>query len=156
MVGDDHAEARGVLESPSHDRGILDAVAVVGENLHAQRGHLCHRRQQPAFSADRYRASGPHVAASALGQVEYVAHDRGRVRRRLGIRHGDDRGVAAERRRPSPGLDRLGFFGPGLPQMGVQVNQARGDDAAARVEHDGAWPATAQPWLDLCHDLTFH
>ncbi len=44
------------------------------------------------------------------------------------------RGVAAERRGPGPGLDRLGLLPAGLAQVGVEVDQAGGDDAAAGVE----------------------
>ena len=33
------------------------------------------------------------------------------------------------------GLDRLGLLPPGLAQVGVQVDQAGADDAAAGVEH---------------------
>ena len=106
--------------------------------------------------ADRYGPGRADVAAGALGQVEDLADDRGRVRRGLGIGHRHDRRVTAERGGTSAGLDRLGFFGPGLAQMGVQVDQAGRDDAAARVEHDGARPAAAQPRLDGSHDLTFH
>ena len=105
---------------------------------------------------DRYRPCRPDVAAGALGQVEDLAHHRSRVSRRLGIGHRDDRCVTAERRSTRAGLDRLGLFGPGLPQMGVQVDQAGRDDAAARVEHDGARPAAAQPRLDRGHDLALH
>ena len=51
---------------------------------------------------------------------------------RLGVGHGHDRGVAAERGRPGAGLDRLGLLAAGLAQVGVQVDQARADQAAAR------------------------
>ena len=60
---------------------------------------------------------------------------RGAVDGRLGVRHGDDGGEAAERGGPRAGLDGLGFLAPGLAQVRVQVDQPGRDDAAAGVEH---------------------
>ena len=36
-------EAPRVLEGPAHDRHVLDAGAVVGEEAHPERGQLAHR-----------------------------------------------------------------------------------------------------------------
>ena len=45
VLGQGDAEAAGVLEGPAHEAVVLHAGAVVGEEPHAERGHLGHRRQ---------------------------------------------------------------------------------------------------------------
>ena len=68
VLGQGDAEAGGVLERPAHQAGVLHAVAVVGEEAHAEGGHLGHRRQRsparptvmaPATSTSHSAASRP-------------------------------------------------------------------------------------------------
>ena len=130
------AQRRGVLQSPSHQPPVLHPGAVVGEQAHPQRGHLGHRRQLGAGPADGDGAGHPDVAqrAGCSAQVEHLTDDGGRVDDRLGVGHGHDRGAAAQGRGSGAGLDRLRLLPARLPQMGVQVDQPRRDDASVGVE----------------------
>ena len=140
VLGQRDAEARGVLEGAAHEPRVLHAGAVVGEEAHAERRHLRHRRQLLAGAADGDGTGDVDVAQRGGAELQHLAHDGGAVDRRLGVRHGDDRGVAAERGGPRAGLDRLGLLAARLAQVGVQVDEAGADDAPAGVEHR-AWPS---------------
>ena len=79
-------------------------------------------------TGDRDVAGGPR-------RLKHVRHDRGRVAGGLGVGHGDDGRVAAERAGPRARLDRLGLLSAGLAQVRVQVDEPGPDRAARRVEH---------------------
>ena len=119
---------------------VLHAAAVVGEDPHAERRQLAHRRERPrparpTVMAPLTRTShSPAVSPS----VEHLAHHGGGVDGRLGVGHGQHGGEAAEGGGPAAGLDRLGLLAARLAQVGVEVDEARGDDAAGGVEHRGA------------------
>ena len=53
VLGQRDAEALGVVEGAPHERAVLHAGAVVGEERHAERGQLAHRRQRVARPARR-------------------------------------------------------------------------------------------------------
>ena len=137
VLGEHDVEPERVLQRPAHQQRVLHAVAVVGEEPHAGGGQLGERGERPR----RARPTVMHPAGStshsparlALGAHE-LDHAR-RVLRRVGVRHRHDRGEPAERGGPAAGLDRLGLLVAGLAQVGVEVDEARRDDAAAGVEH---------------------
>ena len=96
-------------------------------------------RRSPA----RPTVMAPATATSAMARsasVEDVAHRLGRVQGGLGVGHGHHGGEAPEGGGPGPGLDGLGLLAARLAQVGVEVDQARGDHAAAGVQH------AAPPW----------
>ena len=137
VLGERDAEPARVLEGAAHQRRVLHAAPVVGEQANAERRHLGHRRQAIALPADGDRASNVHVAqARLLPEIEDLVHHRGAIDRRLGVRHRDDGREASERRRSRTALDRLGLFAAGLAQVRVEIDQPRGDDAPRRVERD--------------------
>ncbi len=115
---------------------VLDAVAVVGEEAHAEAassaigGEPLPARptvMAAAAAARRQSASRPSCSTSFddAGAVDAPA-------RVLGI--ATTAGEAAEGGGPAAGLDGLGLLLAGLAQVGVEVDEARGDDAAAGVE----------------------
>ena len=135
VLRQDHAEVGGVLERPAHQRRILHAAPVVGEQAHAELCHLGHRGESIAGTTDGDRSGNAHVTQRRLrAEVEHLVHDRCAVDRRFGVRHRDDRGVAAERSGARSGLDRLGFLTSWLTQMGVEVDESGCDHASRRVE----------------------
>ncbi len=135
VLADDGPRQRlGVLEGPAHHPGRLDAGPVVGEEAHAERVELPHRGERGAGPALRDAAGGVHVAHRLRAGAEDGRDDGRVVEGRLGVGHGDERGVAAERGGARARLDRLGFLVAGLAQVRVQVDEAGRDDAAVRVE----------------------
>jgi len=92
----------------------------------------------PPQTASVLDAGGCLVGPGLVDLHTHLRHP-GRVDRGIGVGHGDDGRVAAERGGPGAGLDRLGLLVAGLPQVRVEVDQAGGDHAAAGVE--GARPA---------------
>ena len=130
VLGEDHAELARPAEGQPQHVAVLDPVAVVGEEADAERGHLGERRDALARPADGHRPRDGDVGAGAPATGEDVAHGRGRVDRRLGVRHGDDGRVTAEGRGARPGIDGLRRLASRFPQMGVEVDKPRRDDAA--------------------------
>ena len=80
--------------------------------------------------------------------VEDRLHDRGVVDRRIGVRHADDRGAAAERRRARPGLDRLAVLATRFAEVHLDVDEPGRDDTTLGVEHRRA-RRRRQPGADL-------
>ncbi len=146
VLRDDRAgKRRRVLERGAHDSRRADAAPVVGEDPDTQRVELTHRRELDPLPRLRDRAGRLHVARGSRTRGEHRADHRRIVLRRRRVRHRDDRREAPEGGRARAGLDRLGVLHPGLPEMDVQVDEARRDDAAARVE----LAVTAQTGTDL-------
>ena len=77
-----------------------------------------------------------HIAPSPSDE-DFEGHRR-TVDRRVGVGHGHHRREAPQGGGTGPGLHGLGLLGPGLAQMGVEVDEARGHQASAGVEHRGA------------------
>jgi len=140
VLGDDSVERLHVLQGPTHQPGIGDAVPVVGEDPYPG-GGVGHRTQlgQPLTGqADRDRADRLHVHQPGLpAQPPDLLDHTGGVGDRGGVRHRADRRVAAERRRPGAGLDGFGVLPAGLAQVSVQVDQAGQGDQPGTVDHDG-------------------
>ena len=127
-------EGRRVLECRTHHTRRVDAGPVVREDPHAERVQLPHRRELAPLAPLRDRARGADVAARPGPSGEHC-RDHGRVvvwgRR---VRHGDDRGEAAERRGAGTGLDGLGVLHARLPEVHVQIDEPRRDHAPRGVE----------------------
>ena len=111
---------------PAHQAGVGDAGAVVGEEPHAELGHLAERGELLPRPADGDGARGAHVARRGAAELEHLAHDAGVVDGRDGVGHGEDARVAAEGGGPGAGLDRLGLLLARLAQVAVEVDEARG------------------------------
>ena len=98
-------------------------------------GQLGHGRQPLPGPAHGDGPGHRHLGQRPPTEGQHLAGRARRVDGRLGVGHGHHRRVAPERRRPGAGLDRLGLFPAGLAQVGVQVDQPGGHQAAAGVEH---------------------
>ena len=131
------SSARGVLQRPAHDQRIVHAAAVVGEHPHlgGRAGHRAQLRhplaaQPDGDRADRVHVDEPHLgAAAAHVQRDHVGVDHG-----IGVGHREHRGEAAERGGSRARRDRLGLLAAGLPQVGVQVDEAGQQDEPVGVE----------------------
>jgi hypothetical protein len=111
VLGERDAEGPGVLQRPTHERRILHAVAVVGEQLHAGRSEFAEGRQPLALATDGDATRRQHLAQAGTHTLgAHELDDRDAVLRRVGVGHGHDSGEAAERGATRPGLDRLGFL----------------------------------------------
>ncbi len=137
VLGQSDTEAFGVVQGPSHQRTVLHAGPVVGEDAHPQLGQLAERSQRLPGAPDRDGARYRHFRQRGTPQRQNVARDAGGVDGRFGIRHGQHRGVAAERRGPGAGLDRFSLFATWLTQVRVEVDEAGGDEATSCIEDDG-------------------
>ena len=129
--------ARVELHDADQDRSA-GAGAVVGEQAHAELGHLPQRRQLLAGPA---HGDGPgHVdVAHRLGpELEDLAHHAGVVDGRFGVGHRHHRRVPAEGRGAGAGLHRLRFLPARLAQVRVEVDEARKGDEPIGVDHLGA------------------
>ena len=134
VLGQDHPQSGGVLHGPAHEPGILHAIAVIGEQAHAQRGHFGYGGQPVPLAAHSDGARGVHIARCRAAQRQHFLHHRGTVDGRVGVGHGHHRAEPAPHGGPAPRLDGLGLLGTGLAQMGVHVDQSGGHHAAGGVQ----------------------
>ena len=121
-------------------RVVLHAGAVVGEQAHPEARPA--RPSAPAARPARPTVMAPadtHVAERRRRRARAPAGDHAaRVDGRVGVGHGHHRGVAAERRGPAAGLDRLGRpLRPGSRRWVCRSTRPGRDDAPGGVEHDG-------------------
>lgn len=136
VPGEHDTESRCVFERPPHEPVVLDTPAVVGEQAHAECGHLANGRELLAGTVDGDGAGHPHVGETGLATEQHDLTDHCCVvDGRLGVRHGDNGREPAEGGSPRAGLDRLGLLAAGLAQVGVEVDQAGSHHAAPGVEH---------------------
>ncbi len=140
MLGDDAVERLHVLQGAAHDHRVVDALAVVGEDLHSG-GRIVHGAELGellALQADGDGADGLHVAvAGLLAEPPDLLDDTGGVGDREGVGHGVHGGEAADRRGLGAGQDGLGVLAAGLAQVGVEVDEAGQQDLARRLDHGG-------------------
>ena len=136
VLGEDHVvgQAGGVLHGPPHEAVVLDAVAVVGEEADAeagQLGHGCELLTRPADGEGGRRVDGAErIPAESLD----LADDGRAVDGRRGVGHRHHGSEAAARRGPGAGFDGLGLLPARFSEVGVEVDQAGADDAAAGVQ----------------------
>ncbi len=128
-------ERARVLERAPHQAVVLHPVSVVGEQGHAELGHLGDRCQLLASPALGDRTGDPYLAEAVASELQHLPNGGRSVDRRFGVGHRHDRGVPAERRCPRAGLHRLRLLLPRLPQVGVEVHQTRCDHGAGGVQH---------------------
>ena len=131
-------EGPGVLQGPAHEAGVGHTGAVVGEDPHPEAVELAEGGQLLAGPALGDAGRGDHVAGGVAPEPQHLLHHRGGVDRRVGVGHGHQRGVPAEGAGPGAGLDGLGVLPAGFPEVGVEVDEAGGDDAPVRSENSGA------------------
>jgi hypothetical protein len=139
-LGDEDAQAGGVLQGTAHDQRIVDTVAVVAEQPHPARTgrHHAHLGELPALQADGDRADRVHVDEADLppGAVDVVG-DRRIVGDGIGVGHREYRGVATPGGRGRPGRNGLGVLPAGLAQVGVQIDEAGQHHCAATLDDLG-------------------
>ncbi len=135
VLGQGDPEALGVVEGAPHERPVLHAGAVVGEEGHPEGRQLAERGQGLAGAPDGDGTRHRDLGRAADTEGQHLGCHPGRVDRRLRVGHGHNGREAAEGGRPGPGLDRLRLLAAGLAQMGVQVDQPGADEAAGGVEH---------------------
>ena len=140
VLCDEHAQRGGVLQRPAHDQRVVHADAVVGEHPHLARtrGHHAHLGELRARETDGDRSDGMDVdEADLLTAMPHVVGDHRTVGDGTGVGHREDRGVSTECRCGRAGFDVLGVLPARLPQVGVQVDEARQQDLSAGVDHLG-------------------
>ena len=138
VLGDDAAEGLDVLERAPHDAGVVDAVAVVGEDPHG-RPRARHETELGELGAVEALGHGAHRhhlgQAAGTAEVEHPLGGFGRVGDGARVGHREDGGVAARCRGRGPGGDGLGVLAAGLAQVHVEVDEARQGDETVGVEH---------------------
>ena len=124
-----------VLERAAHHACGRDRLAVVGEGGCAGVGQLAHLGELRAFEPHRDRA---HEADRDLGLVlgarPEAAQDLGRVDDGVGVRHREDRAVAARRGRGGSRGDRLLVLAARGAEMDVRVDERRREHEARAVD----------------------
>ncbi len=119
-------------------RGVVDAVAVVGEDPHL-RPRARHEAELGELGALEALGHGAdrHDLGEAAGatEVEHPLGGLGRVGDGARVGHGEDGGEAARGRGRGPGGDGLGVLAAGLAQVHVEVDEAGQGDEAVGVEH---------------------
>ena len=139
VVDDRQPERAGIRERRAQDRGGSHRRAVVREADHPRVGQLAERRQSLPSSPDRHRPMRQQLdrrPGRGRGGPD-PGEDARLVEGRRRVRHGADRGEAAVHGRGEPGRDRLGVLVAGLAQVHVEIDEARGDDDAVRVDARG-------------------
>ncbi len=113
-----------VLQRAAHQAGRADGNAVVGERDRAGVGELGHLGQlRPVLAArDRGEEADLHLRLAARSLDQRAEHRR-RVDDRIGVRHREDRAVAARGRRSRPARDRLLVLASRRAQMHVRVDE---------------------------------
>ncbi len=138
VLGEDDVESAGVLHRPAHQQRVLYAGPVVGEQADAGIGELTERGELLTTATDRDAPAGIDVAEPGSDPcVTNELDDAASVGRRLGVGHRHHGRVAAEGGRAAARPDRLGILATRFPQMGVEVDEAGGDDAVRGIEHCG-------------------
>ena len=133
VIGDGDVEGARVLERRAHELRAGDRLAVVADGDRAGADHLAELGERLALLADRDRADRIDARRAGALRLPDDEADRGLiVGDRIGVRHRAHRGEAAGRRGARAGGDRLHVLAPGLAQVAVHVDEARGDDAARR------------------------
>jgi len=148
VLGDHSVEGPDVLQGAAHQGGVGHAGTVVTEHPHT-RGRVGHRaelgqlRTRPSHRdrTDRRHIDQPGLAA----EPPHLLDDACGVGGRVGVGHGEHRGVPAERGRRRPGRHGLGILAARFAQVGVQVDQAGQQHRAGSVDHlvSGAGQITA-------------
>ena len=142
VLGDDAVERLDVLQRAAHEHGVVDALAVVGEDPDPRRRSRPSRRARRAARPRRPTVTAPtglHVAVAGLAaEPPDLLDDAGGVGDRVGVGHRVHGGEAAERGGPGAGHDGLGVLAAGLAQVGVQVDQAGQRDQPVGVDDLGA------------------
>jgi hypothetical protein len=134
---DRNPESCRVFEGATHEAIILHTATVVGEHPHSERRHFRHGGKGCSTAINRDCTGDPNIAqTSSDSGIENLLHDCGTVDGRLGIGHGDDRGVPTESRSAAASLDRFGFLATRFAQMGVDVDQSGADDASGGIEFE--------------------
>ena len=72
VLGQRDAEALGVVEGPPHERAVLHAGAVVGEERDAERGQLAQRGQRLAGPPDGDGAGHRHLGRAARAERQHL------------------------------------------------------------------------------------
>ena len=140
--------ARGVLQRAAHQPGGGDRHAVVGEGDRSRVGELAHLGQLlPALPArDGGEEADRYLGLAARGLDESAERGRG-VDDRVGVRHREDRAVAAGRRGRRAARDRLLVLAAGRAQVDVRVDEGRREHEPVRL--DDAVPVRVHLLRDL-------
>ncbi len=96
VLGEHHAEPRGVLERPAHEAAVLHPAAVVCEKTHPEGRQLGHRSELLAAASHRDGPGHGDLGQGVRAEGEHVAGDCAGVDGRLGVRHGDEGRVPAQ------------------------------------------------------------
>ena len=141
MLRDHAVEGLHVLQRPAHQHRIPHAHSVIGEDPDPGPGigHRAEFRKTLARQTDGHRAYRTHLGPARFEPQRIdLFDDSGGIGHRGAVGHRVDRGESAPGRRLGPGEHGFGVFPAGLPQMGVQIDQAGQRHQAVRIDHDRA------------------
>jgi hypothetical protein len=125
-----------VLERAPHQAGRDDRAAVVAEAGGALLGELGHLGQLRALLAACDRGEeADRDRRLRLRVLDQRAEHRGRVDDRVGVRHRQDRAVAAGRGGRGAGDDRLLVLAARDSQVHVRVDEGRREHEALALDH---------------------
>ena len=125
-----------ILQRSPHQPGRRDGHAVVGEargTCDSELAHLGELRSQLSLG-DRREESDRNLRFDARSFDER-AERRRRVHDRIGVRHREDRAVAARRRGRGAGRDVLLVLTSGRAQVHVRVDEGRRQQQAFPLDH---------------------
>ena len=136
VSGDDGAGFGAGLKGCPHDVGVVDVVAVVGENRrHFGQGAEVHEVEGEIGEILGYRRHLNHLGqAQCVAPLHVVRHLFGCVHHGFGVGHRADGGEAALGRRVKPG-GQIFFVGQArISQVAVHVDEPRHEHLACAVD----------------------
>ena len=152
-------EHSAVFEGPAQDGRIPDGPAGIGQRHGAGLGQFAGFCQAFAPASGGDRGDGMDPRRRACRPLPYEFHGGRVVDDRLGVRHACYGRDAARGSRERAAFQSLPVLESGFAEMGVQIDQARQDEQAVRIDDRGAFrlvvrrpvddPAVAHPEIAL-------
>src|SRR5713226_5544297 len=135
MLDDGAAGDPRVLERAAEETWVLDRGSVIGEGDRTRRGELDQVGELAALPSASDRSDRQHSrTARRTPASDELGDEARRIDRGLGVGHGADRREPPVQGRLGAGLDRFGILESRLAQMCVEIDEARDDEVALRLE----------------------
>jgi hypothetical protein len=140
VICDDHVhrERPRVRQRVPKDACRGDRAPVVTEHPHPCGDHLTHLGERLPFESFGDGSNGEHIGAARRGRLlTDLGDDRRVIGDGVGIGHRAHRRVPADRGRARTRGDGLFVFLTRLPQVGMHIDQSRGENEAFAVDEIG-------------------
>ena len=138
MLGDGASKRLDVVQRPTHETGVVDALAVVGEHPDPGTG-AGHQPELGELDASQALGDGAdrlHVDQPGRpAEVEHPLSRLSRVGHRRGVGHRKDRSETTRGRSGRAARDGLGVLATGLTKVGMEVDQAGQQDEPGCVDN---------------------